>query len=204
MDRVDRDRLILGGTKTQKNGVKSVTDLNPGVPDLGDAENDNSPARLMNTESRSMGSPRIGNWRGLAVLAVAQLLMAVPVFVVAGWIGETHWQQASLAALIVWPLVILSYVPLLVWTVADSAIVPMYLAIMVRMLGTLGVVLVVRQIAAPLVPDTCFAYISAFYLTGLVAETLLAVCHLRARPLMLGCVGRTESGRGAALERQGF
>ena len=169
-----------------------------------------SPAFL----SDSNVSPRIGSWRGLLVLIGSQLLMAVPVFAVAAGLGAAgmgaagfgvgsadadgatwgHLQQAGLAALIVWPLVIVSYVPLLFWTVSDSAIVPMYLAIMVRMLGTLAAVLFVRQIAAPLVPDSWFAYISAFYLTGLVAETTVAVWHLQSHRPGRGLRVRSEAG----------
>lgn len=159
--------------------------------------------------SNSNVSPRIGSWRGLLVLIGSQLLMAVPVFAVAAGIGAAgfgvrsadaagatwgHLHQAGLAALIVWPLVIVSYVPLLFWTVSDSAIVPMYLAIMVRMLGTLAAVLFVRQIAAPLVPDAWFAYICVFYLGGLAAETAVAVWHLQSHRRGRGLRVRSEAG----------
>lgn len=122
----------------------------------------------------------IGNWRGLLILVSAQLIAAVPVFLIASGLGVDHVRQAGLAALMTWPMAILSYLPLLRWRISDSAVVPMYCAIFVRMIGTLAVVVFVRQIGAPLVPDSCFAYISAFYLVGLVAETAVAVWHLRS------------------------
>lgn len=122
----------------------------------------------------------IGNWRGLLILVSAQLVAAVPVFLIASGLGEDHFRQAGLAALMTWPMAIISYLPLLRWRISDSVVVPMYCAIFVRLIGTLSVVIFVRQIAAPLVPDSCFAYISAFYLVGLVAETAVAVWHLRA------------------------
>ncbi|MDP1560237.1 MAG: hypothetical protein Q8M16_02460 [Pirellulaceae bacterium] len=123
---------------------------------------------------------RIGNGRGLGILVLTQVVTAGPVFLVAWILGGTHIQQVWRAGAVVWPLVILSYLPLLRWRKSDTVIVPVYLAVMVRMFGTLGAVVAVRQIAAPLAPDSWFAYISTFYLTGLVAEAALAVSHLRA------------------------
>ncbi|MBL8890790.1 MAG: hypothetical protein JNL67_12495 [Planctomycetaceae bacterium] len=121
----------------------------------------------------------IGSWRGLLILVGVQFIAAIPVLAIAWMLGEDHLRQAILAATMTWPLAILSYVPLLRWRISDSAVVPMYLAIFVRMVGTLSLIVFVRQIAAPLFPDSCLAYISAFYLVGLVAETSLAVWHLR-------------------------
>jgi hypothetical protein len=46
------------------------------------------------------------------------------------------------------------------------------------MFGTLATVVVVRQIAAPLAPDSWFIYISTFYLTGLTAESWLMIAGL--------------------------
>lgn len=123
---------------------------------------------------------RIGNWRGLWILVLTQVVTAGPVFLVAWILGGTHIQQVWRAGAVVWPLVVLSYLPLLRWARSDTVIVPVYLAVMIRMFGTLGAVIAVRQIAAPLAPDSWFAYISTFYLTGLVAEAALAVSHLRA------------------------
>ena len=131
-----------------------------------------------------------GSWLGLIVLMLVQVLVAIPVFAIAYALGGNHWQQAWLAGAVVWPLVALSYVPMLVPTKSDSVLVQMYLAIMIRMFGTLGVLIVVRQIAAPLAPNTWFAYIFAFYLAGLIAESAIVVSRLnRGQPTATSRVG---------------
>ncbi len=131
-----------------------------------------------------------GSWRGFVILMLMQVLVAIPVFAIALGLGGNHWQQALLAGAVVWPLVLLSYVPMLVPTESESVLVQMYLAIMIRMFGTLGVSIVVRQIAAPLAPDSWFAYISAFYLAGLIAESAVVVsCLNRGQPAVTCRVG---------------
>jgi hypothetical protein len=151
-----------------------------------DAEANATEVRLTVPDGSGWGSSvaakrdqRIGNWRGLLWLSMTQIAVAVPAFAIAFYLGGTHLQQVALAVGVVWPLVILSYLPLLRWPASDSVVVPMYLAIMIRLFGTLAIVIVVRQIAAPLAPNTWFAYISAFYLAGLASETSVAVWHLQ-------------------------
>ncbi|MBL8853960.1 MAG: hypothetical protein JNK57_08305 [Planctomycetaceae bacterium] len=146
------------------------------------AEHQSESDRITSVRSDQGSGRKIGNWHGLLIIMLIQFAVAVPVFSVAFFCGGTHLQQACLAAGVIWPLVVVSYLPLMRWSASDSVIVPMYLAIMVRMFGTLATVLVVRQIAAPLAPSTWFAYISTLYLAGLVAETSVAVWHLHTLP----------------------
>jgi len=137
-----------------------------------------APAPIGRTSPVGAGR-RLRSWAGLLLLALVQVLLAIPVFGLAALLGGTHLQQALWAAGVVWPLVLLSYVPMLVPTKSPAILVQMYLAIMIRMFGTLGGALVLRQIAAPLALDSWFLYISAFYLAGLVAETSLVVASLK-------------------------
>ncbi len=159
-------------------GIDSGNDSDSGLVAVHQSESD----RIKSSMSDPGICKTIGSWHGLLIVMLIQFAVAVPVFAVAYFLGGTHLQQAGLAAGVIWPLVVVSYLPLLRWSTSDSVIVPMYLAIMVRMFGTLAIVLAVRQIAAPLAPNTWFAYISAFYLAGLAAETSVAVWHLQAMP----------------------
>jgi hypothetical protein len=114
-------------------------------------------------------------------LALFQVLIGLPILGVAAAIGRDHLDQAMLAAAVVWPLVLLSYGPLLLAN-TPSILVPMYLGMMIRMFGTTASVVAMRQIAAPLAPDSWFIYISAFYLAGLAAETSWVVASLKRCP----------------------
>lgn len=122
---------------------------------------------------------RPGTWFDLAWLLLAQVAVLLPLSAVAAGLGGSHLSQVGTAAACVWPWVLISYTPMLVPTTSPSVLVQFYLAIMIRMFGTLATVVVVRQIAAPLAPDSWFIYISAFHLTGLAAESCLMIAGLR-------------------------
>lgn len=122
---------------------------------------------------------RPGTWSDLAWLLLAQVAVLLPLSAVGAGLGGSHLVQVGTAAACVWPWVLISYTPMLLATTSTSILVQFYLAIMIRMFGTLATVVVVRQIAAPLAPDSWFIYISAFYLTGLAAESWLVIVGLR-------------------------
>jgi hypothetical protein len=122
---------------------------------------------------------RPGTWSDLGWLVLAQVAVMLPLLAVAAGLGGSHLAQVFTAAACTWPWVLVSYAPMLVPTTSPSVLVQFYLAIMIRMFGTLATVVVMRQIAAPLAPDSWFAYISTFYLTGLVAESWLMIAGLR-------------------------
>jgi len=157
------------GAGVENNGVASVCATGNGVASGG---------------MSALGGPvlaarrRPGAWADLGWLLAAQVAVLLPLLAVAAGLGGSHLSQVGTAAACVWPWVLLSYAPLLVPTTLPSVLVQIYLAIMIRLFGTLATVVVVRQIAAPLAPDSWFAYISAFYLTGLAAESWLMIVGL--------------------------
>lgn len=121
---------------------------------------------------------RPGTWSDLGWLVLAQVAVMLPLLAVAAGLGGSHMVQVGTAAACVWPWVLISYTPMLLTTTSTSILVQFYLAITIRMFGTLATVVVVRQIAAPLAPDSWFIYISAYYLAGLTAESWLMIAGL--------------------------
>lgn len=121
---------------------------------------------------------RPGTWADCGWLLLAQVAVMLPLLAVAAGLGGSHVTQVLTAAACTWPWVLVSYAPMWVPTTSPSVLVQIYLAIMIRLFGTLATVIVVRQIAAPLAPDSWFAYIFAFYLTGLSAESWRMIAGL--------------------------